>query len=756
MESNASESYSKVNGEHAISFMIQKQSNFATTDVVKSIHKELNSIRKDHQDIEIFILMDQAEYINLSVNSVLNNLLIGGLLAIIILYFFLREIKPTIIIGLAIPVSVIAAFILIYFSGITLNVISMGGLALGIGMLVDNSIVVIENIYRLRHEGASVKEAAIVGASQVAGAITSSTLTTVAVFLPIVFMQGLTAQIFKELALTITYSLGASLVIALTLVPTMASKMLIHTKESSEGKVLKAVKRGYTRVLKFTLNHKIITLVSTIVLFGLSIFLSYNVGTELFPATEQTQVSVTVEMPEGTEFEAAVEITDQVVDEIQAIKGIKYVGANIGGSNLMMMGGMGGSSSTQATINIVLEDDTNRKVSDVSKDIEALGLNKPYLLTINQQMDMSTLGGSGVEIVIKGPELDQLKAIAEEIGAIVESVEGTEDVDNGISLTSPELKITVNREASIANGLTTAQIYMIIAEMLKEDAAVTNLSLDGNQYDIKVKNNSGDQAVTVDMIKNLMIPTPFGTVVKLKDIANVTEEAGFGTITRHNQSRTLTVTATIADGYNSGKVGAKVAEEVAKYDAPNGYLVDIKGEQEQIQSTMNDLILALILAVVLIYMIMAAQFQSLLFPFIVMFTIPLAFTGGFLGLFITNTPISMVAFIGLIILAGIVVNNGIVLVDYINQLKSEGKTTHEAVIEAGNTRLRPIIMTALTTILGLAAMALGIGEGSEMMQPMAITTIGGLIYATLLTLIIVPIIYAGLDKFRGRKARDDR
>jgi multidrug efflux pump subunit AcrB len=746
------QSYSKVNGEHAITLNVQKQNNYSTTEVAELLNAQLDQIEKDYPEANLVILLDQAEYINLSINSVLNNLIYGGILAVIILFLFLRQIKPTIIIALAIPISVMAAFILIYFSGITLNVISMGGLALGIGMLVDNSIVVIENIYRLRSEGASMREAAVKGASQVAGAIMASTLTTVAVFLPIVFLKGLTADIFKEMALTITYSLGASLVIALTVVPSLSSKMMPEKKEVKKDSFLDKIKAGYTRILKFSLRYKKSTLLVSLVLLVVTAFFSFRVGTEFFPASATTQLSVSVELEEGTRFETTAAALDEVVEKIMTLEDVEYVGASIGGGAMSMLGGGGGTSS--GSINVLLKENAKKSFSEVADDIRDLTKDLDYTVNVNESgQDMSAMGGSGISVLVKGQDLEQLEAVATDLANKIAAIRGAVDVSNGVSKTAPELKITVDKDKAAQSGVTVGTVMGILASQLQDAQAISQLNINGREYDIKIPKTT---ELTLEQIENLPVGLSQAGPVLLKDIADIDPNAvGFGSINRMNQSRYLNVTGSVADGYNTGKVGTEVEELVNNYDTPEGITLEVSGEQEQINSALGDLTLALLLGVVLIYMIMAAQFQSLRYPFIVMFTIPLAFTGGFLGLLITQTPISVVSLIGLIILTGIVVNNGIVLVDYINQLKEEGLSTYDAIIEAGNTRLRPIFMTALTTILALSTMALGIGEGAEMMQPMAITTIGGLLYATLLTLVVVPVIYAGLDRVKTKKIKSE-
>ncbi|WP_461207413.1 efflux RND transporter permease subunit [Clostridium sp. DL1XJH146] len=750
---NASEnSYAKVNGEDSIMISIQKQNNAVTTEVAHAVEDEIAKILDEYEGSESVMLMNQAEYIDMSIKSITNNLLYGALLAIIVLILFLRDLKPTFIIALAIPISVMTAFIMMYFAGISLNIISMGGLALGIGMLVDNSIVVIENIYRMRNDGVGAVEAALKGSTQVAGAIVASTLTTISVFIPVVFMEGFTAQIFMEMALTITFSLIASLVIALSLVPMMASKMMSKPQKEREHKVLDKVKIGYTKALKFSLKHGILVMLVVFVLFGASIYGAYSNGAELFPESDQGQISVQVNMPKGTEFKKTAEAVDEVSESIADIAGVENVSYYLSEEASVQALFTGGGSNA-ATINILLDDDRQKTTKEIAQDIREKTDELGYEVVVSEQaMDLSAMASSGISIEIKGAELDTLEKIALDITSIVEKEEGTTEIDSGVSKTSPELKIEIDREKSIEKGLTTAQVFAQVRELIGAEDKTSTLSVNGLERDIYVYGTEKEEVVIdIETIKNLELESPISEeLVKIEDIAKIDTQSGFAKINRDNQSRAITITSAIEDGYNVKLVGAEIENKIAEYEVPEGYTVEFKGETADIEKSMGDLMKALLLALVLIYMIMASQFQSLIFPLIVMFSIPLAFTGGFLALLMTNTPISMISFVGLIILAGIVVNNGIVLVDYINQLVGEGKPLQEAIVEAGNTRLRPIIMTALTTILALVTMAIGVGEGSEMMQPMAITAIGGLIYATILTLVVVPVMYKGFYKLRRK------
>lgn len=736
--SSTSEMYSKVNGIDSVTLTVQKQTEYVTTDVSARINERLEDIMNRFPEAKFVTLMDQGDYIGIVIDSLSMNLLYGGGLAILILLIFLRDLKPTFIVGVSIPISLVAAFVLMYFSDITLNIISMGGLALGVGMLVDNSIVVIENIYRMRYEGKSATEAAIEGAKQVSGAIVSSTLTTVAVFLPIVFVEGFTREIFADMGLTIAYSLFASLVIALTLVPMVASKVLVK-QVNQDHHIFEGIKKGYSNILRFSLKHKISVILLVLLLLGASVYGAFSLGTELFPATDSGQINATVTLPAGSQFEDVTDIADEVTAKIQTIEGIESVGASIGGG-MFSMGSIGGSSSTSVSYYITLREERDASTDEIIAKIKETCESETYEFTVSgADMNMGAMTGSGISIEIKGSEFDTLEQIAQDVAGIVSSVKGTTEVSDGVEETSPELRIVVDKNKSIVHGLTVANAFMAISERLADDTVATTLN---GEVDIIVKDDASEDDMTREDIMNLTITTPQGSIVKVSDIATLEEANGFKSINRSGQQRYVTVSATLLDGYNIGLVSSDIEKALDDYVVPEGYKVTMTGENETINDSFKDLFLMLVLAIAFIYLIMVAQFQSLLSPFIVMFTIPLAFTGGFFALMIVGMPLSIVAFVGLIMLTGIVVNNGIVFVDYANQMREAGMSLTDALVKTGNDRLRPILMTALTTIIALSTTSLGAGSGTEMMQPMAITTIGGLIYATLLTLIFVPVLYA--------------
>ncbi|MTI95764.1 MAG: efflux RND transporter permease subunit [Firmicutes bacterium] len=735
--------YSRLNGNAAVTLTIQKQAEYSTADVASRIRERMDSVEERHEGVELVALMDQGVYVDMVVGSITTNLLIGGALAVLILLLFLRDIRPTIVVAFAIPISLVTALVLMYFSGVTLNIISMGGLALGVGMLVDNSIVVIENIYRMRGEGKSAKEAAVKGAKEVSGAIAASTLTTVSVFVPILFTQGFTRQIFADMGLTIAFSLLASLLVALSLVPMIASHII--TKEvKREEKKLDAVKAWYTKVLEFSLRRKWIVLATVVILFVGSIVGAFSMGTEFFPASDTGQLMVDIRMPEGSEFDETVAVADEVAAIIGDIDYVDHVGASLGGAGGMMgMGfGGGGGSTERVSIYVLVDEENINRTSDIVREIREQTEHITAEVSVGDSgADMSAMMGSGVSISVSGRDFETLEAVAHDIAEIVASVEGTTEVSDGIDRSEPEIRVIVDKEKSIQHGLTVAQVFMELSGLLQEDGVDTTISVGNIDYDVRVKDSAEEQSLTREDIENLVISTPQGEAVALSEIASVESGVGYRAINRENQQRTLTVTADLEEGYNIGLVSREISDNLDDYNVPDGYRVRIGGEQEMINDTFRDLFLMLAMGVAFIYLIMVAQFQSLLSPFIVMFTIPLAFTGGFLALIVTGSPVSVVAFIGLIILTGVVVNNGIVFVDYINILRESGLPKKEAIVRAGNVRLRPIVMTALTTIIALSTMSVGMGTGTEMIQPMAVTAIGGLIYATFLTLILIPVLY---------------
>ena len=752
---NADETYAKINGNAGVMLMIQKQTGYSTGDVSDRVLERLKQVKKEHSGIDTVVLMDQGVYIDLIVNSVLENLVYGAVLAVIILLVFLKSFRPTFVIACSIPISIMTALVAMYFSGVTLNIISLSGLALGVGMLVDNSIVVIENIYRMRNEeGASAKQAAIEGARQVGGAIAASTLTTVCVFLPIVFTSGVTRQLFVDMGLTIAYSLLASLLIALTLVPMMSAGLLRKT-ENKESRFFIKLRGIYGNMLRGALNHKILVILGALLLFAGSIAIELTRGTQFMPDMESTQISMDLVMEKGTSLEESAKTADEVMERVGKIKDIEDVGGLVASAS--MMGG-GQSESNSISFYATTKENPSMSNEQLKKEIEKVTKDLDGELTVNMSnMDMSALGSTGISIQIKGKDLDRLQEIAKDVKKIVEDVKGTQNVTDGTEDNKEELRVIVDKAKATQHSLTVAQVYQELAGKLSEAKTATTLSTDTNEYEVYVLDDA-NESMTREEVRGLTVTAQKqdGTKeeIKLADIATFEDASGLQAISRKDQSRFMSVTAEIKDGDNIGRVSRRVKKALGGSSAPEGYEIKMTGEDETIMEAMIELFKMLALALVFMYLIMVAQFQSMRSPFIVMFTVPLAFTGGLLALYIAGMPVSVIAMIGFVMLSGIIVNNGIVFIDYANQLIENGMEQREALVEAGTTRLRPIVMTALTTILGLSTMAAGFGMGADMVQPMAVVTIGGLIYGTVLTLFVVPCIFNLFHKKEKARLRE--
>ena len=733
---NAEELYAKINGNDGVLLTVQKSSVASTSGACRNLYDTMERLEEKYEGLHLTALSDQGQYIDLVIRSVLQNLLFGALLATVILLLFLRDLRPTVIVAFSIPISLLFAVVLMYFTGVTLNIISLSGLALGVGMLVDNSIVAIENIYRLRQLGYNAATAAVHGCRQIAGAITASTLTTVCVFVPILFTGGLTRQIFADMGLTIAYSLGASLLVALTLVPALSGKLLTGDAAGKKpNRLLSRMMESYEKLLRLVLRHKAPVLLGAVALLIVSGLLAVGMGTAFMPEMDSPQVSVSIEMPEDATTAQGREMCDTVIDRILSVDGVDTVGAMEGKT---MMGG-------DLSLYVLLQQKRSGSSQQIAKEIEAACTDLDCTVTANgSTMDMSMMtGGSGIRLAVTGDDMDTLRSAAAELAKAVSAVEGVASVSDGQEENSTEVRITVDKAKAAEYNLTVAQVYQQVAAAVLSQTTATDITVNGSDLPVVVVPDDRD-ITTRETLEELGLT---GTQnqqdceVRLSEIAAITEAASSAAIHRENQSRTVTVTAQIADGYNIGLVSREVEKLLADYQMPEGCSYAFEGENEMIRSTMGDLALMIALAVALIYLIMVAQFQSLLSPFIVLFTIPLAFTGGLLGLWITGKELSVIAMLGFLMLAGVVVNNGIVFVDYVNQLRLEGRERTEALVQTGRDRIRPILMTALTTIFGLVTMALGLGSGGDMLQPLAIVTIGGLAYATLLTLFIVPAVY---------------
>ena len=754
--------YAKINGENGVLLSFAKQSTYATATVADNVADEFKKLEKEHKGLKFSTLMDQGEYIHIVINSVFKDLLLGALFAILILLFFLRDIRPTVITAISIPVSVVFAIALMYFTGVTINMVSLSGLAIGVGMLVDNSIVVIENTYRLRSMGYSAVQAAVSGASQVAGAITASTLTTICVFVPILFIDGLTRELFMDLALTVTYSLMASLIIALSFVPAAAKGMLIKKTKKSIISQNGRVVAWYRRTAAWALLHKKRVVLAALALLLASTGLLLVKGLEFMPSMSTYQISASVTMPEDSTLEDTMRVNDKMSEEVRKIDGVESVGVMLS-SNMSEMFGISSddeSDYAETSIYVVLDKDKEKQAKKVAKILEKIGEENNCEVITSADMDMTEyMGGSGVSINLYSNDLDDLRISAMNIEDRMREMKSLDEVSDVTDSSTEEVRVTVDKNEAMRKGLTVAQVYQQISQKLTSDKAATTIRKDGENIDVTVGNTKNGEFTLQDLTDmKLIVDKQDGSKdkVSLTNIAIISRDASLSTISHDNQRRSLTVTAKVKDGYNITKVTSQVRKTINNENlAKEGVEVRYSGENEEIMKSMKKMLLMMIVGILLVYLVMVAQFQSLRSPFIIIFTLPLAFTGGMLALLITNNVLSVISMMGFVMLVGIVVNNGIVLVDCINRFRLDGMDTDTAIIEAGAVRMRPVLMTAATTILGLMPLGLGIGQGAEMMQPVALTCIGGLLYATITTLLIIPIMYKWLSRKHMEKIKDE-
>ncbi|MCI7571326.1 MAG: efflux RND transporter permease subunit [Clostridiales bacterium] len=745
---SSDEVYARLNDSDGLLMTLQKQSEYSTTGVSRNLREAIEEINETVEGAHVVMLMDQGVYIDIVIGTVIENLLYGAVLAIVILFLFLRSARSTLIVGVSIPISLMLAIVLMYFSNVNLNVLSLAGLALGVGMLVDNSIVTIENIYRLRQRGTSVMRAAVEGAKQITGPIIASTLTTICVFLPIAFTQGLTKELFGDMGLTIAFSLISSLLVALTLVPAMSSTIL-KDKEQKESKLHKKVTEIYGKILAWCLDRKWVPLGLAVILFAVSIFAALNMGSEFIPDSDFSEIMVTMTAEEGTTQEEQRHAAEEFMNRLLNIESVKTVGLMEGGGTMSLSTG----ESSMYSMYVVLEE--NRKVTSMTVSQEIVDAAEDLPFTVSARNTLSNLTsylGSGIDLYVQGDDLSELSRICDELAAGLETIEGVYNVKTSLSETSDELKITVDKNKAMKYMLTVAQVYQQLAEKLQSTVDASNITIDENEYAVTVSKDR-DMLPTDENILNLELTSGNSDEkVLLGDIATLSTQDGYASIERSNYIRVCEITAEVDADHNIGIVGNQVNEFIAEYDMPDGYSVSEMGENKLITDMLSDFGLMIVLAIVLIYAIMVAQFQSFLSPFIIMVTMPLAFTGALLMLWICGFNISIIAAVGMLVLVGIVVNNGIVFIDFTVKLRQEGKSRHEALIEAGKNRLRPIMMTTLTTILGLMTLLFGVGTGADMLQPMAVVVVGGLSYATILTLIVVPVLYDMICKRQPRNA----
>lgn len=755
-----------VDGNASLSLSVMKTSDGNTVQVAEKVREEVASLSKTlSSGVQINLVSDTSTTINDTIKSVEEHGALGGLLAVIILFLFLRSARSTAVVAITLPVALIGTFSAMYFSDITINMLSLGGLMLGLGSLVDFAIVVLESIYRKRQEGLDIVSAAKVGTAEVGTAVMASAASQIVVFLPVVFVSGIASMIFKPLALTVSFSHACALFAALTLVPMMASRMLKSVPAPQEFEYKKGTKNpvaifGFglqkiTAIYKSTLNwalaHRKKVVAGTVLLFFISLGCIPLIGMEFMSSMDERGVNITIEMPTGTKLEATHEKAAEVDTLAQKAldDGIKKDYITVGGGGRSFLGT---SDSNKANIEYKLKaTDQYELTANEAAEKVRLAVSDVVGATITVAVESGAMGmsSSAVDVIIQGNDLDVLTELGNEAVDIIKGVSGTRNVASSLS-SNTQVQVVVDREKAAQYGLSVSQVLSVIKTAFG-GATVGSLHTGDTTVDINMK-LSNDFAQTESSLASLVLVSSSGVKVPVSSLASINIKNSPKEISRSNQNREVEITADVS-GKASGSVNTEVQEKLAKMSLPQGYTIDFSGEQQNMNESFSSLGTALILAIVLVFMVMAAQFESLFQPFIIMFSLPPTFIGAVIGLGLTGTRLSVMSLIGAIMLVGIVLNNAIVLVDYINTLRKRGTERNEAILQAGPIRLRPILMTTMCTVLALMPMALGGGTGNEMMKPMAIVIAFGLSFSTLITLVLVPVVYTIFDDLRDKMGK---
>lgn len=750
---NAGEAYSKVNGEDAVMLSVYKAGTANTSAVADNIKEAFSELEGKYKGLSFTIMMNQGDYIARIINTVLSSILLGAVLAIIVLALFLKSIRPTIVVAFSIPFSVMFALIIMYFTGININVMSLAGLCISIGMLVDNSVVVMENIFRMRQKGVPAPRAAVQGTKQVAAPIIASTATTICVFLPMVYTTGMIAQLLIPFAFTISYALAASLIVALTVVPTLGSILLKNTKPRKENWFDK-FKNLYAKTLSFSLRHKFVPLLISVALLVLCIIQTFSTGISTMDKAESNQITVTMTLDDETTKKQAYKTADKVIDAVMKIKGVSKISGLDGNMGLMSSITGSGVTDNYTTFSFyVLTDEDVKNTDDyirIRTEIEKNTKNlkvKELTAASSAMGSMSTLADTGLTVNIFGDEQEKLIDISEDVMKMMNNIKGVKKSENGITDSDKAIKLKIDRNKAAQYGLTVAQIFQQVAEAAKTEQKALTMKIDNKDVDVNIIKKS-DKLTYENLLKTEIESSSTdesGNTVtkkyKLKKFATVSESVSMNDIERENQRTYLAVTGELDENANAALLSRELQKKLDSYKAPAGYSVEIAGSAIQTTDMLKQMAQAIALGFLLIYLIITAQFQSFLSPFIIIFTVPLAFTGGMIGLMIFGMDISALSLMGFMILMGTVVNNGIVYVDYANRLRIKGVEKRRALIETGKTRMRPILMTALTTILSMSVMVFSQDAGNAMQKSMAVVVSVGLLYSTLMTLYIIPVLY---------------
>ncbi|MGN1318944.1 MAG: efflux RND transporter permease subunit [Lachnospirales bacterium] len=759
------ESISLIDGKEGCTLSLSKQNDANIVTVTDLVMNTITKLEKQYPDFKFTIVTDTADYIKTSINNMISTAFQAAIIAVLVLLVMLRSVRMALIIGVSIPTSIFATLGLMYLTGMSLNMMSLGGVVIAIGMLVDNSVVVLENIFKKKSLGMSAFDSAYRGSSEVAMAITASTLTTVAVFLPLTFMQGTMGQLMKEISYTVCYALGASLVVALTFVP-MASAVLMASEASSRnngkisrifnrldeivGNFLDKMDNAYARLIGYCLSHRIRTFLIVIFLFVASLFCTQFVGSDLMASTDEGSLSITADLPNGTDYDTAEAKMEEILAKIGEIPETQKMEARIGGGRF-------GSTGQSISISYDLGDkeDRTRSTDEVKIEVEEklADVAGCEIEVSSSGNSMGSIGGSGFEVQIKGDDNDTLKDISDELVDKIAALPNAKNVESSLDDASQEAQIIINRAKASQYGLTTSAIANAVYSA-NSGTVATEYKTNGTEIDVRIM-YPDEKIEYVKDLNNLTISTPTGITVPLTEVASIEMGESALTITRENQQKYIEISGEI-EGLDTSAQQAMVTEVLDSYVFPEGYSYEFGGMMERMQETFSSLFTCIIVAILLVYMVMASQFESFVYPFIIMFSMPMAITGGFFGLLITGTTLTSNGYMGLIMLVGMVVNNGIVLVDHTNQILEKDKKigVNDALIISGRDRLRPILMTTLTTVIGMIPVALALGSGMESQQAMGIVIVFGLTIGTLITLVFIPVLYSAINSIKNKFGRN--
>jgi HAE1 family hydrophobic/amphiphilic exporter-1 len=746
----------RYNGKDSLLLSINKQQSANTVQVMKDAKKTLAKLNTANPDYTLALVNDESEYINSSMNNVWNTLALSSIISLVVILLFLKDLRSSVIVAVAIPLSIIGAVAALYFSGQTLNLITVGGLVLGVGMVVDNSIVVIENIFNKRHStDLGIHDSAIVGTTSVTNAILASTLTSVAVFLPIFFTTGIAKIMFGALAQSIIYSLLFSIVVAITLVPSLFAKLSTGKKHKEvvekPAPIFDKVKDGYEHLLKFCLSHKSIVIIGSIVILVVSFMKMSSIGMDLMPVADQGALSISMELPKGLSLESSDYYLTMAEEKLSAVPEIKNTTSSLGSGGGMgsMMGGS--SNSASISVNLVDKKERERSTAEVSDDVRTLLATIPDCkITVSlADSSMGGMGGSGYSINVQGPDLDVLEVLAKQVEERIAGLEGFQDVESSLSDTTEEAQIKIDTERALEWGINTQTVTSML-RMSIEGSTVTTAKIDDHTVDVNLKLED-EKIQSVNDLLNLKVRSASGENIPIGAFSHIVLADGLRSLSKTDGNYSISISAALKD-LDMGAAQAAVLEATSDLNIPRDYSLSSGSNMEMMMESFASLAQALGISVILVYMVMVAQFESFKKPFIIMFSVPFAFVGVVWSLVISGASLSIPAFIGIILLVGIVVNNGIVLIDYIEQLRKESDISlMDAVAHGSATRLRPVLMTTLTTVLAMVPQMLALGEGSETMQPMGIVVFGGLSFSTLVTLLLIPVIYILFERHEEKK-----